>query len=85
MSDFFNPRIGSAQRLPNGNTLIDEGWFGRFFEVTPEGDTVWEYVNPYFQAQGGAQANAVFRAYRYSAEEIDRARSTAGSGSPICG
>ena len=73
-SNFFSPRISNAQRLPNGNTLIDEGWFGRFFEVTPEGDVVWEYVNPYFGGPPNAQSNAVFRVYRYTAEEISRAR-----------
>ena len=73
-SNFFSPRISNAQRLPNGNTLIDEGWFGRFFEVTPEGDVVWEYVNPYFGGPPKAQSNAVFRVYRYTAEEIARAQ-----------
>jgi hypothetical protein len=34
-------------RLPNGNTFIDEGQSGRLFQVTPDGDIVWEYVNPY--------------------------------------
>lgn len=73
-SDFFSPRISNAQRLPNGNTLICEGDFGRLFEVTVGGDIVWEYVNPYF---GGLPTNnRVFRAYRYSAEEIARARAT---------
>jgi hypothetical protein len=46
--NFFSARISNAQRLPNGNTLINEGLFGRFFEVTAEGAVVWEYVNPYF-------------------------------------
>jgi len=74
---FFSPRIGNAQRLPNGNTLINEGVFGRFFEVTSDGETVWEYVNPYFgfaQDPPAKQQNDVFRVYRYTAEEIDRAR-----------
>jgi hypothetical protein len=44
---FFSSFVSSAQRLPNGNTLIDEGMDGRLFQVTPEGDIVWEYVNPY--------------------------------------
>jgi hypothetical protein len=26
VSDFFSPRISNAQRLPNGNTFINEGW-----------------------------------------------------------
>jgi hypothetical protein len=35
--NFFSPRMGNAQRLPNGNTLITESSFGPFFEVTKEG------------------------------------------------
>ena len=79
-SNFFSPRISNAQRLPNGNTLINEGWFGRFFEVTPEGEVVWEYVNPYFgpaNAAAKAQNNNVFRVYRYTEEEVARARKSA--------
>jgi hypothetical protein len=44
---FFSHFISSAQRQPNGNTLICEGANGRFFEVTPSGEIVWEYVNPF--------------------------------------
>lgn len=44
---FFSSFFGSAQRLPNGNTLIDEGTWGRFFQVTPKGRIVWEYMNPF--------------------------------------
>ena len=75
--NFFSDRISNAQRLPNGNTLVNEGMFGRFFEVTPAGEVVWEYVNPYFGPQrlpAGAQQNSVFRAYRYSEKEIATAR-----------
>ena len=43
---FYSPFISSAERLPNGNTLIDEGINGRFFQVTPEGAIVWEYISP---------------------------------------
>ena len=61
----------------NGNTMINEGLFGRVFDVTPDGDTVWEYVDPYFgpaTASPAAQPNSVLRAYRYGVDEIDRAR-----------
>ena len=75
-SDFFSPRISNAQRLPNGNTLICEGDFGRFFEVTRDGELVWEYVNPYFGEGPTGPNNRVFRAYRYSEEEIARAKAT---------
>ena len=44
---FRSTHISTARRLPNGNTFIDEGQSGRLFQVTREGDIVWEYVNPY--------------------------------------
>ena len=43
---FFSPTCGSNQRLPNGNTLITETDFGRAFEVTPNGEIVWEFFTP---------------------------------------
>lgn len=45
--DFFSKTLGSAQRLPNGNTLITESENGRALEVTREGRTVWEFHNPH--------------------------------------
>ena len=71
--------MSNAQRLPNGNTLICEADFGRFFEVTSKGELVWEYVNPYFGEGPNGANNRVFRAYRYSAEEIARAKATGGA------
>ena len=44
---FYSETCGANQRLPNGNTLIVESDNGRAFEVTPDGTTVWEYVNPH--------------------------------------
>ena len=59
---FYSGFISSAQRLPNGNTLITEGAGGRIFEVTREHEIVWEYVSPY---KGGKyNMNMVYRAYR---------------------
>ena len=49
---FFSPTKGSAQRLPNGNTLICDGDRGRAFEVTREGQIVWEWFNPKFKDGG---------------------------------
>ena len=45
-SDFYSPIQSGVQRLPNGNTLICSSTTGTLFEVTPEGKTVWKYVNP---------------------------------------
>lgn len=77
---FYSDRISNAQRLPNGNTLINEGQFGRFFEVTASGEVVWEFVNPYFgppTVTAAKQMNNVFRVYRYTESEIARARNVA--------
>lgn len=66
---FFSQHISGAQRLASGNTLICEGQWGRLFEVTPEGNVVWEYVNPFMGAdQHGDPSGEVFRAYRYAAD-----------------
>ena len=57
---FYSQLISSAQRLPNGNTLIDEGCCCRIFEVTPEKEVVWEYIAPFAFDQP-----KIYRAYRY--------------------
>jgi hypothetical protein len=43
----FSAIISGAQRLQNGNTLITYGVNGTLVEVTPDGEVVWKYVNPY--------------------------------------
>jgi len=58
----YSSFISSAQRLPNGNTLITEGACGRIFEVTPKYEIVWEYISPYFSKRGNT--NFIYRAYR---------------------
>ncbi len=75
---FFSSEISGAHRLPNGNTLICAGVIGNLFEVTPGGETVWQYVNPMVHggilAQGelpgkdvrGHLWNAVFKVHRYA-------------------
>jgi len=41
--EFYSRIRGSAQRLPNGNTLIMESSDARAFEVTKDGRVVWEF------------------------------------------
>jgi len=71
---FFSPNISGAQRQMNGNTLICEGLNGRIFEVTKDGQIVWDYINPWFINTSEGPNNGVFRAYRYPIEskEINR-------------
>jgi len=65
--DFHATYTASAQRLPNGNTLICESAGKRVFEVTPDKETVWEYVE------------GTPRSYRYS---YDHCPQTAALGKP---
>lgn len=44
---FYSPFISGAHRLANGNTFISFGPQGRFVEVNPAGETVWEFWSPY--------------------------------------
>lgn len=60
---FYSCFISSAQRLPNGNTLITEGSDGRVIEITNDYEIVWEYISPYWGTF--MPINMVYRAYRY--------------------
>ena len=40
---FFSFFVSGAQRLPNGNTLINQGAGAKVREVTADGEIVWEY------------------------------------------
>ncbi|MCD4687232.1 MAG: aryl-sulfate sulfotransferase [Anaerolineae bacterium] len=64
--DFYAQNISGAQRLPNGNTLICDCPHGTFYEVTPAGSIVWQYVNPIATQRQDKSANEVFRAERYA-------------------
>lgn len=65
--------VSSAQRLPNGNTLIFAGRQGYGLEITPSGQFAWEYIVPFNLGwpvnQGDVVApsgNLTFRMKRYS-------------------
>ncbi len=45
--NFYSFFISGCQRLASGNTFVCSGKQGRFFEVTPAGEIVWEYWNPH--------------------------------------
>jgi len=68
---FYSEFEGSCQRLDNGNTLICESWKGRAFEVTKEGEIVWEFFNPEFkEKKEGTKRKNIYRMIRYSKEEV---------------
>jgi len=81
---FFGFNTSGAQRLANGNTLITDGPHGDVFEVSPDGNVVWDYVNPFFRGNGhrrGLSAAGfetdpwrIFRAERYDPSDPGLAR-----------
>jgi hypothetical protein len=65
---FFSNYVGNTQRLPNGNTFLVEGWPGRLFEVTKEGEIVWEWLSPWIPEpplSPPGPLNFIYRAYKY--------------------
>jgi hypothetical protein len=80
-ADFYSVNISSAQRLPNGNTLICAGAPGIIFEITPENKVVWQYNLPPFG--NGQNARNVFRAYRFSASYPGLAGKALVPGKPL--
>ena len=73
-TSFYSTIGSSAQRLPNGNTLVCSMNDGHFFEVHPaDTSIVWEYINPVtrdgikkIKVDNYPTYNGVFRAYRYA-------------------
>ena len=51
--------ISGAERLENGNTLVNSGPQGRMFEVTPDGEIAWEYWSLYSGVAGPGAGGAV--------------------------
>jgi len=68
-TDFYTGSRGSAQRLPNGNTLIAESDKGQAFEVTPEGEIVWKFLSPPKRKKG--KRETIIRMKRYPLQLIN--------------
>jgi len=65
---FLSRTCGSNQRLANGNTLITESDFGRAFEVTPQGEIVWEFRNPARAGERNELVATLFEVVRLPAD-----------------
>jgi len=76
---FFTLSQGYVQRLENDNTLITESEQGRAFEVTSDGEVVWEYYHPQRQNKDNSghpesygRRQWIYRMVRYSPEFIEK-------------
>ena len=66
--EFYTRAGGSAQRLPNKNTLICETNEGRVFEVNRDNEVVWLWLNP---ASWRDRRETVYRMERLPAEMVE--------------
>jgi len=71
VESMYSARISSAQRLPNGHTLICVGQIGRLFEVDEDGAIYWDYITPLQGSNPIEQGNpivgnSVFKVARYA-------------------
>lgn len=66
----FSAYRGDQQRLPNGNTLINEFQRGRLREIAPDGRMVWEYRCPFQHTTHQDRRCRVMSAERYEADRI---------------
>jgi len=67
--NFHSEDQGCNQRLPNGNTLICESNKGRGFEITDQGDIVWNFLSPDIGKKG--RRRNIYRMTRYSKDFIE--------------
>lgn len=58
----------TQNRLANGNTLIVESMAGRLLEVAPDGDIVWEFINPVRGGEGDGRIPIIFWVQRLDPE-----------------
>ena len=68
---FYSETRGTAQRLPNGNTLIGASNQGRAFEVARDGTVVWQFLGPDTNEKG---SRATIRVNRYESDFIQSLR-----------
>ena len=69
---FYTASRGSAQRLPNGNTLTAESDKGRVIEITAKGNLVWEFLCPHKERKGKKRKRqTIVRMKRYPLEYVE--------------
>ena len=95
-SEFFSPTKGSAQRLANGNTLICNADHGQAFEVTREGEVVWEWWSAIVEERSWLRdfqericeppyRTVIYRMLRISPESLARLKRPALAGDKLEG
>jgi hypothetical protein len=80
-TSFYSRTRGASQRLANGNTLVTESEKGRIFELAPDGEVVWDYVNP--DLSEAREPGVIVRARRLEGLDLSEIRRRLGAGEPL--
>lgn len=80
-ASFYSRTRGASQRLSGGNTLVTESDSGRAFEVTREGDVVWEFLNPDLTAK--REPGVIVRMRRLEGLDYADVLERVGAGEPL--
>jgi outer membrane protein assembly factor BamB len=75
---FYTGTRGANQRMTNGNTLITESDTGRAFEVTADGEIVWEFLNSNLTDK--REPSVIVRMRRYDGVEYEALARRVASG-----
>jgi len=70
---FYTRRGGMVQVLPNGNLLVTQSDAGRVFEITREGEIVWDFWNPvldFTKDEKTPKRKNIYRAWRWFRNDI---------------
>lgn len=70
---FSNLLRGTLYTLPNGDRLATETDGGRIFEVAPNGDIVWQFINPRREGDHDQYIPVVSGGHRIQPDKLDPA------------
>ena len=65
------PRVGLVDRLAEGRTLVVDTNSGHAIELSPGGETVWEFINPHRVGQTGSRVALLPQVTRLEPDSMD--------------
>ncbi len=91
--EMYSGAVSGANMMPNGHMLVTHGTQGTLYEVSTNGEVVWEYINPIGSSgpftqgeeipegnRAGTTANAIFKATHISPDHPALAQRNITSG-----
>ncbi len=70
--DFYSDSRSGSQRLENGNTLITYSNKGKLFEVTMDGEIVWEFYAPHMLPTKKNRRAPIFNMQRITKDMLNK-------------